>query len=154
MNLITVDPSNFLEVTSVVCEKVATGYNKSLTNANKIDIGRYEYVMVLASCGDVGIGNTITFTLGEGDTRTSAVFPLDGTNGAPNYTMTVTSGTFGTGWAAFPVSGRRKFLQIAVASSGGSGNGAACVTVLGFMRSSDTVLRPFARTGVAMVGLT
>lgn len=150
------DPSACVEVVSVVTEKMAAAgaYSKTLSNANKIDLGRYEYVMVLASCGDVGVGATVTFTLFESDTRTSTDFPLDGTNGAPNYTMSVTTGGFGTGWASFPTAGRRRYLKISVATSGGSGNGAGSVLVLGFMRSSEAVLRPFARTGVAQVGLT
>jgi hypothetical protein len=154
MNIATIDPSNCVEVTSVCAKKFANGLTQDLNDADKIDIGRYEHVMVLASCSDVGTAITVTVTPKEADGRATAEFPLDGTNGAPNYVMTFTSGALGTAWAAFPTSGRRRYLQIQCTTAGGTGTASLSVTVLGFMRTSEAVLRPFTRTGVANTGIS
>ncbi len=154
MNLLTVDPSTSLEVTSVCAKKFATGVTQDLNDADKVDIGRYEYVMVFASCSDVGTGQTITITPKEGDGRATAEFPLNGSNGAPDFRIVFTGASLGTAWAFFAVAGRRRFLQIEVATTGGSLNSSVAVNVLGFMRTSESILRPFARTGVVNTGIS
>lgn len=149
-----IDLSACCEVTSVFAKKFATGVAQDLNDADKIDIGRYEYVWILFSCSDVGTAITLTMTPKEADTRTGPEFPLDGTNGAPNFVRTASTGVLGTGWAYFPTSGRRRFLQIAIATTGGSGNAAASCTVIGVLRGSEAVLRPFTLTGVVNTGVS
>lgn len=110
-----------------------------LIDANRLDIGDYEYLLlVVSNMGGTGGSIVVPYT---SETRTGPEFPLDGTNGAPNYsTSFANSADSGTKSVVIHVrSLRYRYFNVAVTPSGGTFR--PCVTLFGFGHRTTSVNR-------------
>lgn len=111
-----------------------------LADADRIDIGDYEFLLlVVSNMGGTGGSSVVPAT---SETRTGPEFPLNGTNGAPNFsTSFANSSDSGTKSIVIPVRQLRyRYFNVTVTPSGGTFR--PCLTLLGFGLRTTSVSRP------------
>lgn len=99
---------------------IASGLSAKLIDANRLDVGDYEHlVLSVINAGGTG-GASIVPLISE--TKASADFPLDGTNGAPNYSHTfVNAADTGAKVVLIPVAALRyRYFNVRVTATAGT----------------------------------
>lgn len=107
-------------ITDIICVHTGAPVNGiaafDLNNGSKIDIGKYQHVVLLAVNGGGTTAGTITITPKDADSQTGPEFPLDGTGGVPDFRRTFSSqADLGSRQVVIRTAGRRRFLNVELA---------------------------------------
>ena len=86
-------PSDFLEVHYIQGNTITGAATVDIDNAEKIDVGRYEYLTLLVFTNNITATTGIVITPIFAADRTSAGKRLDGTGGQPDKRITLDSST-------------------------------------------------------------
>lgn len=115
------DPDSMLELVLVHTASgvLAAATSFSLTDIKKIDMGKYDHLLVIAA--NSGGSSACTITPGDADGPSTAVFPLDGTGGVPDFRMTFATSAFESRQTIIRTAGRRRYLQFTVVTGAGTG---------------------------------
>lgn len=149
-----VDPGAVSEVFCLTAGQQFVGAASfQLANGSRIDIGNYEHALMIYGNGGGTTAGTITFTPRESDSQTGPEFPLDGTNGAPDFRVTVPSAAVtGAGLRVLRVRARRRFLNVQVTLAA-TGNARLSVYLIGYGKRALDPSKPI-ETVLAQLGLT
>lgn len=120
------DPATICDMICVAASDTINAVSVlDLNDADKIDIGNYEHVMVIVDCGGATASVTCDVTLREGATRSGPETEFHA------FTQIVQANAVGCQQHIFSTRGRQRYLQVRV-STGVTGNVRLGVLVLGF----------------------
>lgn len=144
MSTYGLDPNALMDVICVHSANAAgsAGAAFKLPDGKRIDIGKYEYVTLLyLNCGGTSTG-TSTLVPRESDSQAGPEFPLDGTNGAPDFSRSFPTATISGVNASRQVTirtrGRRQFLNVVLTVSA-SGTARIGIYLLGFKKITSVL---------------
>lgn len=139
------DPDAALDIICVHTQPqgLATGAVYKLPDGSRIDIGLYDYVVVLVANAGGSATGALTVTPRESDSQTGPEFALDGTNGAPDFSMsflTAVSGatTNASHHRSMNTRERRQFLNLSVSTVLGVGTWRPVIYMIGCGKRSNT----------------
>jgi len=156
MNIAHADPDAALDVFCLHTDGTAipNGVARTLPNGKRVDIGVYEFVVLLVTNVGGTASSPIIFVPRESDSQTGPEFPLDGTNGAPDFTMSIPTGVISSTNASrqrvIRTRGRRQFLNIVASTVTAGGTARVVIYLLGIGKRANT--GKLVNTDLGLVG--